>query len=405
MADYQFAGTNHVTLARAAETVFGETPNPSRLKVIHYNSESLKQVEAYTASEEIRNDRMYLDTYPLMRNAEGDIVSDWAYNQYDDFMQAALLGGAWAPTVGVATTSKDMALITSSLAGAKGLTSPSLKFLTTKRIVPNSYVRVDGFRLGAFFAKVVDIKENELFLVPTKIVGNEAASLQITITPMDYIRTGTTKYSFVVQKIFNDLAKAEHHTFNGMRVGTWGLEFATSSLIKSTFGFTGQNSVMTDTQNSQISIDPDTTLVKDRVPFNSVDDVSYMHFGANPVNRAYFSSLSLNIDNTLRGQEAIGAKGYIGIEAGRSMVSGSGEMYFATGAEFRKFTSDSEFSFTIHMTDPKGNVYIVEMPRVKYTNCEVVSGGSDADIFANVEFSALIDNLGKYQLQICRKGA
>jgi len=116
----------------------------------------------------------------------------------------------------------------------------------------------------------------------------------------------------------------------------------------------------------------------------------------------FFNSLSVNLDNALRGQEAVGTLGLIGVEAGRLQLTGSIELYFENSALFDKFRAATAFALTFQAQDAAGNVYFVTIPRAKYTSMEIVAGGTDQDIFASAQFEGIINSAGTYQYQISR---
>lgn len=159
---------------------------------------------------------------------------------------------------------------------------------------------------------------------------------------------------------------------------------------------------MTETQISGATFNAANT----NTVLNAVDNIASIVFDGDPGGSTfYFNSLSIQLDNALRGQEAVGTLGLIGVEAGRLSLTGSIELYFENSALFDKFRAATAFSLSILAQDTAGNVYVVTIPRAKYTSMEIVAGGSDQDIFASAQFEGIINSAGTYQYQISRLAA
>ena len=139
---------------------------------------------------------------------------------------------------------------------------------------------------------------------------------------------------------------------------------------------------------------------------NAVDNIASIVFDGDPGgDQYYFNSLSIELDNSLRGQEAVGVLGYIGVEPGSLKLSGSIELYFENGALYTRFKNAQGFSISFVARDLAGNTYIVTIPRAKFTSMEIVAGGLDQDIFAKAELQGLINAAGTYQFQLSRLAA
>ena len=153
-----------------------------------------------------------------------------------------------------------------------------------------------------------------------------------TVTPMDYIRNGTTLRSLSIQKAFEDLATPEYWTFRGLRSSTWGLEISTDSILTTSFGFMGTDAVMSETGPTDAQLDSATTTPI----MNSVSNIAAINLGVGNTEN-YFNTLSINMDNQLRGQSAVSHLGYVGLSPGRLSITGSVEMYFENSAQYDAF--------------------------------------------------------------------
>ena len=265
------------------------------------------------------------------------------------------------------------------------------------------FVKVEGFSVaGTFYAEIIGISAGTLEIAPLTDVASEAAGDSVTVTPMNFIRNGTTKRSFTIQKAFLDLDTPEFWNFTGARIGSWNLEIATGSILNTSFSVMASDAQMTESQIAGATVGAASTTGV----LNAVDNIAAISFDGDPGGSTfYFNSLSIVLDNSLRGQQAVGTLGLIGVEAGRIALTGSIELYFENSALFDKFRAASAFSLSFLAQDAAGNVYVVSIPRAKYTDMEIVAGGLDQDIFASAQFEAIINDAGTHQFQISRLAA
>lgn len=394
-----FGSSNRVALRVIEETIWGTTPDTPTLQALRFTSENLNYNADFVTSQEIRSDRMTPDTIQVSSGAGGEISGELSYGTYDDLIEGAMFS-TWQTTGSTVSTATDIAIVkTSGTPNTWELTSSTTDF-TTQSWSVGQFVKVAGFaNAGTFYAEITSIAAASLGIKPLSDVASETSGDSITITPLEYIRNGTTKKSYTIQKSFTDLDVPEIQNFTGARIGTFGLELATGSILTTSFSVLAKDADMTETQFTGASI----TAANTNTVMNAVDNVAAITFDGDPGGSVfYFNSLSLNLENNLRGQEAVGSLGYIGVEPGRLSLTGSIELYFEDSALFDKFRAATAFSLSFMASDAAGNVYIVTIPRAKYTSMEIAAGGLDQDIFASADLEGIINAAGTYQYQISR---
>lgn len=395
-----FGTSNRVALRQVPEVTWGTTPATPTLEAVRFTSESLNYNADFITSEEIRSDRMTPDTIQVSSQAGGDINGEWSYATYDQFIAAALYS-AWVTTATDEAAQVDISITkTGGTPNTWTIDSAALADFSDNSIVVGQFIKVTGFAVaGTFYAEVTSISALSLGINPTADVASEAAGASIVVAPLDYVRNGVTKSSFTIQKAFTDLSTPELWNFTGARVSTWNLELATGSILTTSFGILAKDAAMTETQFAGATLNSANT----NTVLNAVDNVAAIVFDGDPGGSTlFFNSLSVNLDNALRGQEAVGTLGLIGVEAGRLALTGAIELYFENSSLLDKFRAATAFSLTFQAQDTAGNVYFVTLPRAKYTSMEIVAGGNDQDIFASAQFEAIINTAGTYQYQISR---
>lgn len=396
-----FGTSNRVALRQVAEVTWGVTPATPTLEAVRFTSEGLNYNADFITSEEIRADRMTPDTIQVSSSAGGDISGEWSYASYDAYIQAALYS-TWA-TTGTPLTAITLAVVKTPGTPNSWAITDSGSGLATHAWVVGQFVKVAGFAVaGTFYAEILAIAAGTISIAPLTDVSSEAAGASVAITPMNYVRNGTTKNSFTIQKAFTDLAVPELWNFTGARVSKWDLELATGSILKTSFSVLAKDAVMTATQFVGATI----SSANANTVLNAVDNIASIVFDGDPGGATYyFNSLKISLDNALRGQEAVGTLGFIGVEAGRLKLEGDIELYFENSSLFDKFRAATAFSISFLAQDAAGNSYVVTIPRAKYTSMEIVAGGNDQDIFAKAKFEGIINAAGTYQYQISRLAA
>lgn len=394
-----FGTSNRVALRQVAESTWGVTPSNPALAAVRFTSEGLNYNAEFITSEEIRADRMTPDTIQVSSSAGGEINGEWSYGTYDDFIQAALYG-TWATSGTVLGPATTIAIVKTPGSPNTWAITDSANGLASRGWTVGQFIRVTGFPVaGTFFAEILTIAAGSVSIAPMSNVSSESAGPSVTITPMNFVRNGTTKRSFTIQKAFTDLATPELWNFTGSRISTWSLELATGSILTTTFGVLAKDANMTETQFPGATLPAANT----NTVLNAVDNIASIVFDGDPGGSTfYFNSLSIELDNALRGQEAVGTLGFIGVEAGRLSLTGSIELYFENSSLFDKFRAATAISLSFLARDAAGNSYVVTIPRAKFTSMEIVAGGNDQDIFAAAEFEGIINSAGTYQYQISR---
>ena len=216
----------------------------------------------------------------------------------------------------------------------------------------------------------------------------------------DTLKNGTELRSFSLQKYLADADTPTYFNFVGNRVGTLGLSFETGSILTGTIGFLGTSSSASETVlTGQIADVPAPT----NDVMNSVGNIVEIKIdGADVTTSTFFNSLSMNLDNGLRSQMAIGKLGPAGIALSRLTVGGSISLYFADKAEYDKYVSGTALSLSFKVQDLAGNSYDFIFPKIKFQSASITSTGLDTDVFMEAEWSAIYDTTAACMIQIDR---
>lgn len=384
----QFAGSNRTELSYEVETVFGTDPASGTRQGLRYTGESITHTINTNVPNEIRADGMSPKQTQQSAETAGNLDILWSYNSYNDFIQGAMRSTFSTP-IAVAAADIDAAVTGTAIV----LTSVGTAIETGVSV--GQWLEVRGFATvgnNGYF-KVTATGVNSITL--NDHIGSavtEAAGAAVTIGG-SIIRNGTTLSSYTIQEDYLDALTPTRFVHSGMRVGSMSLAAAVGSDLSGAFTFMGLTTTSTATLTGTTTA-PLTTDV-----LNSVSNIGDIVID-NATTGVSFQSINIDVNSNLRGQDAIGTLGHVGVALGTFSISGSINLYFADAAEFDKFRANTSFSLSFRSEDAAGNAYIFTIPNAQYSSMDVNSTGLDTDIVSAANFTASIDPATNCMFQI-----
>ena len=380
------ASTSRAQLRYILESTFGVTPNTGNGTNLRMTGESLNYSLTKEESKEIRADRQISSAVTTDADAAGGINFELSYDEYDPFLEAVFMNNFTVfGTNGVGATFT--ADFTATTITASVATSGSSIFTSLKK--------GQWFRLlapaNANNGKLFKVSET---VAPTSTVITLHASTPATVgstvancaVQTSRLSNGTVEKSFTLEKEFNDVG--QFFSFRGMYASKLSLQFAAAALVTGSFDFMGKDSL----RNTSTFL-PGLPIAS--APYdimNGVRGVAQLWEGGAPLANTFVRSLSLTLDNNLRGQKAINNMGSVGIGVGDVSMTGQLEMYFANGTFHDKFLNDTYTSLNFSMQDTAGNGYVMIMPKVLLMSGNVTAGQKNSDVMATYDFRAFSDD-------------
>lgn len=368
------------------ESTWGDTP-ASALTELRFTSESLGQTSSTTTSNEIRSDRQTTDMLRTTVEAAGDANIEISYGAYDDLIAGALMDD-WTAAVAVSATD-----IAADDSGSQ-FTSTTTDF-TTENIELGQWLKVGGFATAGNngYFQVTSLSANAIGVTPAPGAA-EAAGETVTMAG-SRVTNGVTDKSFTLEKLFSDIS--EYVSFVGMRVGGMTLNIQPGQIMTGAFSFMGKSAAAA---GSSVGTGTPNAAAANSV-LNAIDNVDDVR-EAGDSSSLDFTEISIQIENNLRSQQAIGTLGAIGIGLGRVSVSGTVQAYFTSRTLYEKFLNDTESSLSFRLVDGDGNAYVIDMPRLKYSEGNPVAGGNDQDVMVPLAYTAFRDPEFGYTIAINR---
>jgi len=397
--------SSSVQLFFVEESQWGVTPDnsPDVVNEFRFTNESLTQNTTTATSEEIRSDRQVSDIIRTQIGAGGDVGVELSYGSHDPLLAGALYDDFSTP---VNETGLTVQIV---------LPSP-LNNTATLIVSGGSPDPLRNVQVGQFvqLAGSVASPSNDGYykvtakgtLSPHTLTITPAPASAETINPASlkgtFIKNGTTRKSFTVEKLFSDLSPLEYQLFTGMRVGSMDLTVSPGAIIGGSFSFQGKQLTASSTSIAAAG----SVALSTQDVMNAVDNITDILVDGVPVadQAACFTNVQFTVNNNLRDQPCIGSLALGGIGIGRTNVSGTLEAYFRSRALFEKYLNFSTVSVSFRAT-LGGNSYLFDFPSVKFTSGQVVAGGNDQDVLTSLNFEAKRDPASGFMEAINRFAA
>lgn len=182
---------------------------------------------------------------------------------------------------------------------------------------------------------------------------------------------------------------SEYHRFNGLVANTMSLTVTAGEIVTGSFGLMGK---FGGRESSAITGATYADAAQNRV-LNATS-----HFADLSVpgitELAPVRSISLNITNNYRNQNAVGSLDAVGYAPGRFEVTGSIEAYFNNGELFQAFLDHEDLALEFTLGVEPGEQYKFTLPTIVLTGDPGGNiGGNDQDVMQTLAFTAVLDRL------------
>jgi hypothetical protein len=385
------ASSNRAQVRFIPEATFGVTPNTGNCTNLRATGETLAFEIQTTTSQEIRADRQITDVVQTGASTSGGVNFELSYKEYDPFIEA-VLQGTWAHfgTAGLGTAA---AVGINSTAGTLtwGVAPTGSDALTNlevgqwfKLIAPSDAANGAYLKVASRTSTTITVDAS----TPIPGTGTRAA-VAGTQVKSSRVKNGTTQRSFSIEKEFADVA--QFFLYKGMTASKMSLQFQTGAILTGNFDFMGTVSARSGT--TQLPGTPVTSQAFDVM--NAVSGVGNIYEAGVPLTGTFIKSINLDVDNALRGQDAIGTMGFVGIASGTISVGGAVEMYLADGTMYDKLINNTSSSLSWFVRDGLGNGYVITAEKVKFSGGGVTAGGLNQDVMLSMNWQGLMDATGK----------
>jgi hypothetical protein len=376
------ASSNRAQLAFLAEVTPGTTPAGNGT-ALRYTGESLDFAVQATQSNEIRADRQVSDLIQTGASGSGGFNFELSYKEYDTLLQAALqstfnsfgTNGVFTPGVYAAGTA-GAAVTATTITAQTGTPFTNVPVGSWIKLY-----RATG--TVTYFALVTGVTGTILTVsaaTPLAVFNTAAGD---TITSLA-VSNGTTQGSFSLEVGHTDIN--QYRLYKGFSPNKVSLSLQSGQIVTGSFDFMGMNATITGTSAMGAVVGSQTNS-----PMNAVTGVGTLLEGGVALTGTYMKTLSIDITNNLRGQDAIGVLGYAGIATGSVAVTGSVQVYFNDATMMNKLINNTKTSLAFYIKDSAGNAYGFNLPSVKFSSGKVNAAGLNQDTMVDLQFTAYMD--------------
>lgn len=366
--------TSRAQLAYAPESTFAAQVTGANLQILNYTGEGLKQNSSFTRSGSIRSDRQVPSVRRSRFETAGSVNFELLFGGHEDLIAAALQSAGWSSPVTVSGTT------IAAVASGNKYTDSGNGFGS---IVVGQWVKVSGFVNAANngLRKVTAAAAGEITVSGAALV-DEAAGQSVTVVQGAQIVNGTTLVTYNLERSYTDLSQ-ELALYLGQAVNGFSMDVPEEGPVTCVLDFIGAQEQSLDSSGGTGY----TAAVEGEI-FTGGDLTSLLE------NQASMGILGVNfrLNNNLRTRKEAGPSGVISIGSGTIELTGALRAYYSDSTFYDKYLNETATSIAVALTDPDGNIYLVDMPQVKITDGQRVVSGPNGDTIADVQFEAYRDS-------------
>lgn len=224
-------------------------------------------------------------------------------------------------------------------------------------------------------------------------------SLMHSAWTTNVLKNGVTQKSFTIEKTFETGATDQFHRFTGSIANTLTLSMSTQAIVTGAFGFVckGSSSAQAEIASSTYNAATTTEVINAATNFASL--------AITGATSPELTSLELSITNNLSQQQVLGSLDSRGITAGRFEVTGSLTAYFDNEELYELYLNGTATDLTFKLGGASTANYVFDLPNIKFTSGQVVAGGNDQPVVAEMQFQALYDSGEAATIKVTRTPA
>lgn len=382
------ASTSSIQVRLIAEVTPGTTPGAGQNYDIRITGESFDFAIQKEASKEINASRMTTSEAPVGASSSGGYQAELSYNEHDAVL-AALLQSTWTAygTAGVAGAASTVAATATTLT-ASVATAGADSWATLKKgqwfMLEHPATANDGklFRVSTVTAPtttVITLDPNTPAAIVAATAGGKVKTSRLT--------HGTTQTSFSIERQALDVG--QYFIYKGMTPSKMTLNGASGALTTMSIDFMGLGVA----RNNATFLGGSTNNPSTAYGIHSAvsNAQSLIWEGGAPAAGTFVKSVSLEFDNALRNQSAIGSLAPVGIGNGTIAAKATMSVYFANGNLFDKFIANTGTSLIWASLDSSGNGYVFTAPNANVNAFKITAGSKDQDLMADVTLTLLGD--------------
>jgi hypothetical protein len=233
--------------------------------------------------------------------------------------------------------------------------------------------------------------------VPTGFAADAAAGQTIDLLFADYVRNGTVKHSHTIERALTDLPL--YFYFKGLVVDALRLSVRAQQPITGTIALKGMESPAPS--GTRVSGATDVAATTTDTLDASADMGTIYENGAPLSGLNIPLEVMLDIGNNLRALPQLSSLAAAAVNEGEFSVGGTLSLYLNDETRLAKVMNNTESNLTLFLIDAvTGDCYLIDTPRLKYTEGDVGTSGANQDHVQPLKFQGLKDRVLGYTCHI-----
>lgn len=243
--------------------------------------------------------------------------------------------------------------------------------------------------------------------LPEGYAADDGTGASFVVYLAERLVNAKDRFTYSIQEMFTDINAATTGTgpdelrqlMYGAGLNELSLQIDAEALITGSMSFVGEAAEYknTDEAGETFVEAPQTT------PLNSSSDVARIFEAGSELDSVNcVQSMSVEINNNLEKKPCVGKVGGAGFRRGQYNCKGSMTTYFDDESKVEKVINNTETSLHVGFTDAVGRGYVIDMPRVKFTEGGPSVPGRNDDVIAQLAYQALRSEFFGYTTNLCR---
>lgn len=372
------AETSSARLAYVKESSYGVNPGTGA-KFLRITSESLKQDQQRTTSEEVTGSRLPRESIRTGVSASGDVNFEVSAGTIDDLFEGAMMASLPAAP-SVITASIAAVASTQKFTAASGLGG----------LVKGQMVRTAGFTAPAnngIFRLAANSTATEITVETGSGIVDEASASR-SIQPSQMLRPGSTLKSFTLERQWTDATIFEE--FNGMVIESLSLSAAVDQVMTGSVTFMGKDAGTVGTSSVMGTV----AAVNTEQIASAVEALRNIREGGYVADAAYHTTeLSLQFNNATRIKKDAASLSAFGVGLGIIECTATWKIFLSSKALIDKFRANTTTSlqWRIIGLGASSPTYVITMTKARITDLDDPITGNSEDGFLNLTLMAETD--------------
>ena len=261
-------------------------------------------------------------------------------------------------------------------------------------------------------AREVDLTADTITLdTQTDMATDAAATEQVQAFYGSRVENGAESigsHQNAVERRFEDHSPVTRELFLGMALNNRSITLAPQAIAVGSLTWFGFNSAVSDNAAAYPELYenlPNDIAAEQFDVYNTSNDIGRLGRGSDPVDAAgvnFVLEATIEINNNLRRQPAVGVFGASGIGVGELSVTGTLSTYFDNDEILQIILTNAETSLDLITQGADGRSMIFDLPRIKFSGGAPDVPGKNADVTIPGTYQAILSPIFGYTMSAQR---